>query len=253
MSCQWLSSAAGDMRVMRLRIVAAAGQRRALVGDQPTGDRERMPHGHLGVRARPPRLRRRSYGRRPADRDGERGRRLRLGDAQLTGHPVALDVVVEAGGDDEEVIRHPGARRRDPLTDERLGQVLAGLDDIGDRLHLLGRAGRRRVGSIALDRAATGRATRTPRRRRGTAPASPIHRGRSMTSRRVGGNSVGSRSRVRVGGSSRAVGRDDDLDPLELLEVGVSGRRHRLLERADEVRRAVGDGRRSVEDRLERR
>jgi len=51
---------------------------------------------------------------------------------------------------------------------------------------------------------------------------------------------------------SGLVGREDDLDPLELLEVGVSGGGHRLAQRPDQVRRAVGDGGRTVEDLLER-
>src|SRR5690606_38668850 len=40
--------------------------------------------------------------------------------------------------------------------------------------------------------------------------------------------------------SARGVGRDDDLDALELLEVGVAGRSHRAAQRTDEVERAVG-------------
>src|SRR4051812_38936488 len=45
---------------------------------------------------------------------------------------------------------------------------------------------------------------------------------------------------------------DDDLDPLELLELGVTGRRHGAPERADDVHGAVGDPRGTEEDLLER-
>ncbi len=45
---------------------------------------------------------------------------------------------------------------------------------------------------------------------------------------------------------------DDDLDALELLEVGVAGRRHRAAQAADEVHRAVGHVRRAVQDLGER-
>src|SRR3954451_9002612 len=38
---------------------------------------------------------------------------------------------------------------------------------------------------------------------------------------------------------ARLVGRHDDLDALELLEVGVPGRRHGALQGADEVHRPV--------------
>src|SRR5690606_39617818 len=44
----------------------------------------------------------------------------------------------------------------------------------------------------------------------------------------------------------------DDLDPLELLELGVAGGRHRVAQCADEVRRAVRGDRGSEEDLLER-
>src|SRR5699024_6623236 len=47
------------------------------------------------------------------------------------------------------------------------------------------------------------------------------------------------------------VGGDDDLDPLELLEVGVAGRGHRPTQGADEVDGAVGRVAGAVEDLLE--
>src|SRR6266571_2698572 len=45
---------------------------------------------------------------------------------------------------------------------------------------------------------------------------------------------------------------DDHLDPLELLQVGVARRGHRAAERAHQVHRAVRDGRRAVQDLLQR-
>ena len=183
MSCHCESSAAGDMRVSVCGSASARRQRRALVRDQATGDRERgggAPSAtsvfESGCRGVAP-LR----GRRPPDRDGDRDR---LGarvvrDAQLAGHPVALDAVVEAGRDDEEVLGHPRPRDGDALADERLGEVLAGRGHVGQRLHLLGRAGRCRVGRRSRGRAATARATRTRPRRRGRAqqrdPPRPQH------------------------------------------------------------------------------
>ena len=44
---------------------------------------------------------------------------------------------------------------------------------------------------------------------------------------------------------------DDDLDPLELLDLGVSGGRHCLAQGADEVHGAVGDRGRAEQDVLE--
>src|SRR4249919_1167229 len=45
---------------------------------------------------------------------------------------------------------------------------------------------------------------------------------------------------------------DDDLDALELLELGVTGGRHRAAEGADQVHRPVGDAGGTEEDLLER-
>src|SRR5690606_12700629 len=53
-------------------------------------------------------------------------------------------------------------------------------------------------------------------------------------------------------GSARLVRRDDDLDALELLEVGVPGRGHRAPQRADEVERAVRLAARAEQDLLQR-
>src|SRR3954467_752382 len=44
-----------------------------------------------------------------------------------------------------------------------------------------------------------------------------------------------------TGGNTSARRVDDDLDPLELLEVGVAGRGHRPAQSADDVHGAVGD------------
>ena len=48
----------------------------------------------------------------------------------------------------------------------------------------------------------------------------------------------------------RAWRSDDNLDPLELLQVGVPGGRHRAAERSHQVHRAVGHGGRAVQDLL---
>src|SRR6478735_1425053 len=53
-------------------------------------------------------------------------------------------------------------------------------------------------------------------------------------------------------GSGTEVGRDDDLDALELLDVGVARRRHGAAQGPDDVRRAVGLPARTEEDLLER-
>src|SRR3954451_11874743 len=45
---------------------------------------------------------------------------------------------------------------------------------------------------------------------------------------------------------------DDDLDALELLELGGAGRGHRAAQRPDQVHRAVGDVRGAEQDLLER-
>src|SRR6478609_3132205 len=45
---------------------------------------------------------------------------------------------------------------------------------------------------------------------------------------------------------------NDDLDPLELLDLGVAGGRHRAAQRADEVHGAVRHPRGPEEDLLER-
>src|SRR3954453_15395501 len=45
---------------------------------------------------------------------------------------------------------------------------------------------------------------------------------------------------------------NDDLDPLELLDLGVARGRHRPAAGADQVHGAVGDPRRAEEDLLER-
>src|ERR1700733_2146856 len=45
---------------------------------------------------------------------------------------------------------------------------------------------------------------------------------------------------------------DDDLDPLELLQLRVARGRHRALERAHQVHRAVRNGRRAEQDLLKR-
>src|SRR5271155_5922881 len=44
---------------------------------------------------------------------------------------------------------------------------------------------------------------------------------------------------------------DDYLDALDLLEAGVAGRGHRPAQRAHQVHRAVGNGRRAVQDLLQ--
>ena len=44
---------------------------------------------------------------------------------------------------------------------------------------------------------------------------------------------------------------DDDLDPLELLDLGVAGGGHRLAQRPDQIHRPVGHRRRSEQDLLE--
>ena len=44
---------------------------------------------------------------------------------------------------------------------------------------------------------------------------------------------------------------DDDLHPLELLDLGVAGGRHRLAQRADQVHGAVGGGGRAEQDLLQ--
>src|SRR4051794_19035340 len=54
------------------------------------------------------------------------------------------------------------------------------------------------------------------------------------------------------GPSAAVVGRDDDLDALELLEIGVARGRHRAAQRAHQVHSAVGLGRRTEQDLLER-
>ena len=51
--------------------------------------------------------------------------------------------------------------------------------------------------------------------------------------------------------SPHGSGTDGHLDPLELLQVGVAGRRHGPPERADEVHRAVGDAGGAVQDLLQ--
>jgi hypothetical protein len=47
------------------------------------------------------------------------------------------------------------------------------------------------------------------------------------------------------------MGGDDDLDALELLEVGVPGGRHRPPQRPDEVGRPVGDAGGAEQDLLQ--
>ena len=53
-------------------------------------------------------------------------------------------------------------------------------------------------------------------------------------------------------GSLLAVGRDHDLDALELLEIGVTGRRHRSTQSAHQIHRAVGNRGRAVQNLFER-
>src|SRR3546814_11449709 len=74
----------------------------------------------------------------PIYREG--GGRLVVGQAQLPRHPVALDAVVVALRHHDEVAGYPASGRLDALADEGLGQVLAGLRDVGERTDLLGRA-----------------------------------------------------------------------------------------------------------------
>src|SRR5690606_24168594 len=64
------------------------------------------------------------------------------------------------------------------------------------------------------------------------------------------GAAVGMRG---VRGSAVAVGGDDDLDTLELLEIGVPRRRHRPPQRTDEVHATIRLRRRAEEQLLERR
>ena len=133
MSCHRPSSAAGDMRVSVCGSPPRGGRHGSLVRDQATGDRERGVGGAGGggildsagrrrrarrLRSAPTRSRRRP---RPAAAPAS------IRDAQLPGHPVALDAVVEPGRDDEEVLGHPRPPSTvDALADERLGEVLAG-------------------------------------------------------------------------------------------------------------------------------
>ena len=251
------------------------------------GGRPARPPGDLGQPPRADRAGRRGRLRR----SGPSSTPTSL-DAAVAGHDVVIEAVSPRGdmaGKVEGLVdqlieltpsdRHPPGRRRRRLvaagrggrpapvrrqrgpTAEVLPEIetgLALLETLKARpedvdwfyvsppavVRLLGAGARHRQLPAQRRRAAHATTTAARRSRR------PTWRGRSSTR-------SSSRSTAAAGSTPRTDAPrqpllDDDLDALELLELGVAGRRHRPTQRADQVHRAVGDAARAEEDLLER-